>query len=118
MLEALNNRGNTLSALGRHDEAHRRRSTARWRCAPTTSRPPTTAATRCTPPAAWPTRSPRYDAVIAARPDIAQAHNNRARVLQDLGRHDEALAGYDRAVVLRAQVPRTRSSAAAPRAWR
>ena len=34
-------------------------------------------------------------------PDIAEAHSNRGNVLKELKRYDEALASYDRALVLR-----------------
>ncbi|HSR54865.1 MAG TPA: tetratricopeptide repeat protein [Alphaproteobacteria bacterium] len=40
------------------------------------------------------------DRAISLEPDVADAHNNRARVLMDLGRPDEALAALDRAVAL------------------
>jgi Flp pilus assembly protein TadD len=38
---------------------------------------------------------------VAARPDLAEAHYNRALALQALGRLEEAVAGYDRAIALR-----------------
>ena len=40
-------------------------------------------------------------------PDFAVAHFNRANVLHELGRFDEALAGYDRALAL---APKTAES--------
>ncbi len=37
---------------------------------------------------------------LALKPDFAEAHCNRANSLARLGRHEEALAGYDRALAL------------------
>jgi predicted O-linked N-acetylglucosamine transferase (SPINDLY family) len=37
---------------------------------------------------------------VAARPELAVAHNNHANVLRALGRHDAAVAGYDQAIRL------------------
>jgi DNA polymerase III alpha subunit len=38
-----------------------------------------------------------FDRAIAIRPDYADAHYNRAGLMGDLGRHEEAVAGYDMA---------------------
>ena len=42
----------------------------------------------------------QFDASIAAEPRYASAHYNRAAALQTLGRHEEAIRGYSRAVVI------------------
>jgi tetratricopeptide (TPR) repeat protein len=41
------------------------------------------------------------DRALAARPDHAEALNNRGNILQGLKRFDEALASYDRAIAVR-----------------
>jgi len=42
----------------------------------------------------------RFDRALAAKPDYAEAHMNRAGALRALGRFDEALASYDRAITI------------------
>jgi len=42
-----------------------------------------------------------YDLILARVPDSAEIHNNRGAVLQQLNRHEEALASYARAVKLK-----------------
>jgi len=49
----------------------------------------------------WPGAVAAYDAALAAAPNLAEAHFNRANLLRRAGQRDEALAGYDRAVALR-----------------
>ena len=46
-------------------------------------------------------RSQSFDRAIALEPDFADAHGNRANVLADMGRAEEALDGFDRALALR-----------------
>ena len=41
-----------------------------------------------------------FDRILAIRSDLAEVHNNRGVVLQDLLRLDEALASYDRAIAI------------------
>jgi tetratricopeptide (TPR) repeat protein len=41
-----------------------------------------------------------YDRAIALRPDFVEIHYNRANALHQLGRLDEAVASYDRAIAL------------------
>ena len=41
-----------------------------------------------------------FDAALAFQPDLADAHENRADVLCELGRLDEAVESYDRALAL------------------
>ena len=43
-----------------------------------------------------------HDKAIALRPNDAGAFSNRGNALRDLGRHEEALASYDRAIALEA----------------
>ncbi len=42
-----------------------------------------------------------YDSVLAAMPDLAEAHNNRGNILDELGRPAEAISGFERALALR-----------------
>ncbi len=42
----------------------------------------------------------QFDAAIAHEPNFAEAHGNRGSALSDLGRADEAVASYERAVAL------------------
>ena len=44
----------------------------------------------------------QYDAVVAAQPNLAEAHHNRGNALFSLGRTTDAIAAFDRAVSLRA----------------
>ena len=53
-----------------------------------------------------------YDKAIALKADLAEAHINRGNVLLELRRYDEALASYERALVLRPD--RSRRSTGAP----
>ncbi len=41
-----------------------------------------------------------YDALLALKPDIAEAHFNRGNALKDLGRYDEAVAAFRRTLAL------------------
>ena len=41
-----------------------------------------------------------YDKIISLDPAIAEAHNNRGIVLENLGRFSDALLSYDRAIAL------------------
>jgi tetratricopeptide (TPR) repeat protein len=42
-----------------------------------------------------------YDLVLGKLPSCAEAHNNRAAILQLMMRSEEALAGYDRAIAIK-----------------
>jgi hypothetical protein len=42
-----------------------------------------------------------FDRAVAARPDHADAHFNRANTLKQLGRWEEALVGYERAISIK-----------------
>ena len=42
-----------------------------------------------------------YNLIIGKLPNSAEAHNNRAAILQLMKRHEEALAGYDRAIAVK-----------------
>lgn len=46
----------------------------------------------------------RCERVIELAPDSAEAHNNRALILNRLGRYDEALASYGHAIALKPQL--------------
>ncbi len=42
-----------------------------------------------------------YDRALAAKPDYAEAHFNRANALRQLGRSRDALVGYDKAIAIK-----------------
>lgn len=46
-----------------------------------------------------------YDLIIAEVPGHAEAHNNRGIALQEMKRHGDALAGFDRAITIRPKYP-------------
>ena len=43
----------------------------------------------------------RYEKAIEVAPDSAEAHNNRALILNKMKRYDEALASYGKAIALK-----------------
>jgi tetratricopeptide (TPR) repeat protein len=53
-----------------------------------------------------------YQRALAVRPDYGDALYNRGVTLQELGRHDEALASYER-VLACSQIMPTRTTTAA-----
>ena len=61
---------------------------------------PTATARTCWPTWAARRGARRFDRALALRPDNPEDLCNRGGVLADLGRLDEALAGYDRAIAL------------------
>jgi tetratricopeptide (TPR) repeat protein len=46
----------------------------------------------------------RYEKAIEVAPDSAEAHNNRALILNKMKRYDEALASYGKAIALKPQL--------------
>ena len=48
-----------------------------------------------------------FDRALGFQPEHVEVLNNRAGVLQEIGRYDEALEGYDRALALRPDHPET-----------
>ncbi len=58
-----------------------------------------------------------YSSAIELRPDNAPAHSNKAAVLKDLGRVDEAVALYLKAMQLDPLFIDACSALTAPRLW-
>jgi predicted O-linked N-acetylglucosamine transferase (SPINDLY family) len=47
----------------------------------------------------------QLDAALKINPKVAAVHNNRGNALKDMGRSNEALASYERAIALKADYP-------------
>ena len=54
---------------------------------------------------------PKFKGIVKAKPDYAEAHNNRDVVLQDLGQFSAAVESYDKAISLKPEYVATGGNA-------